>query len=132
VDYKWDETRNLYFKYIKEYIVKSQVLVTTDYSKDFQVFSFTFEDTISSVFLQKNDQGEEKPIDFKSKVLRYAELKYLIMEKKDYALFKSLKIFLIYVGYLKIIAYVSHSVVTDILAPQYFLGTRGKSVSKIK
>jgi hypothetical protein len=36
------------------------------------------------------------------------------------------------VGYSKIIAYVPHSTIKDILAQQDFLGTRGKWVSKIQ
>jgi hypothetical protein len=83
------------------------------------------------VLLQKNDQGEEKPISFMSKPQRH-KLKYSIMEKKAYALVKSLNHFRTYVGYSKIIAYVPHSTVKDILAQQDCLGTRGKWVSKIQ
>jgi hypothetical protein len=132
VDFKWDENGKLSFESIKEAIVKSPVLVSLDYSKDFQVFSFSSEGYHCGCFLQKNDQGEEKPIDFMSKVLRDVELKYSIMEKKAYTLVKSLKHFKTYVGYSKIIAYVPHSAVKDILAQQDCLGTRGKWVSKIQ
>jgi hypothetical protein len=47
---------------IKEAIVSSPVLVSPDYAKDFQIFSFASEDTIASVLLQKNDQNMEQPI----------------------------------------------------------------------
>ena len=77
--FKWDENGKLAFKSIKEAIVKSLVLVSLDYSKDFQVSSFSSKDTIVGVLLEKNDEGEEKPIDFMSKVLRDNKLKYLIM-----------------------------------------------------
>jgi hypothetical protein len=116
VGFKWDEERNLAFEAIKEAIVKSPVLVSLDYSKDFQVFSFAFEGTIEGVLLQKNDQGEEKPIAFMSKTLRYVEIKYAIMEKQDYALVKSLKHFRTYVGYSRIVSYVPHALVKYILA----------------
>jgi hypothetical protein len=39
-------------------------------------------------YYQKNDQGEENPIVFMSKVLKDAEIKYEIMEKQAYDLVK--------------------------------------------
>jgi len=53
VDFKRDENEKLAFQDIKEAIVKSLVLVSPDYSKDFQVFSFASEDTMACVLLQK-------------------------------------------------------------------------------
>jgi hypothetical protein len=75
------------------------------------VFSFSFEDTIVVVLLQRNDEGYEKPIYFFSKTLRDAELKYDIMEKKYYALVKALRSFKVYVLHYNIIYYVPSSVV---------------------
>ena len=54
------------------------------------------------------------------------------MEKQAYALVKSLKHFRTYVGYSKVVGYVPHSTVKDILSQQDFLGIRGKWVSKIQ
>ena len=54
------------------------------------------------------------------------------MEKQDYALVKSLKHFRTYVGYSKIIGYVTHAAVKDIMSQQDCLGNRGKWVSKIQ
>ena len=62
--------------------------------------------------------------------LQDSELKYKIMEKQDYALIKSLKHFKTYIGYSKIIGYVPHAAVKDILSQQYCLVIRGKWVSK--
>jgi hypothetical protein len=106
--FKWDEDSKTTFKLIKEAIVKSPVLVSPNYSKNFQFFSFASNDTIVGVLLQKNDQDEEQPIAFMSKVLRDVKLKYSIMEKQAYALVKSLKHFRMYVGYSKVISYVPH------------------------
>jgi len=39
-------------------------LISLDYSKDFHILSFALEDTIAGVLLQKNDEGQEKPIAF--------------------------------------------------------------------
>ena len=54
------------------------------------------------------------------------------MEKQAFALVRSLKHFRVYIGYSRIIAYVPHSVVKDILAQQDCLGPRGRWVSKIQ
>ena len=39
------------FKNIKDFISKSPVLISPDYSKEFQIFSFALEDTIVGVVL---------------------------------------------------------------------------------
>jgi hypothetical protein len=67
-----------------------------------------------------------------SKALHSSELNYTIMEKQAYALVKTLKHFRVYVGYSKIVGYVPHSTVKDILAQQDCLGVRGKWFSKIQ
>ena len=54
------------------------------------------------------------------------------MEKQAYALVKSLKHFRTYVRYSKIIGYVPHAAVKDIMSQQDCLGIRGKWVSKIQ
>ena len=54
------------------------------------------------------------------------------MEKHAYALIKSLKHFRTYVGYSKVVGYVPHSAVKDILSQQDCLGIRGKWVSKVQ
>ena len=66
-----------------------------------------------------------------SRDLQHLELKYSTMEKQDYALVKSLKHFRTYVGYSKIIGYVPHAAIKDIMSQQDFLGIRVKWVSKI-
>jgi hypothetical protein len=67
-----------------------------------------------------------------SKALHNSELNYTIMEKQACSLVKSLMHFRTYVGYSKIVGYVPHSAVKDILAQQDCLGVRGKWVSKIR
>jgi hypothetical protein len=91
--YEWSEEGKIAFKTIKDAIGKSPVLINSDYSKDFQIFSFASEDTIAGVLLQKNNEGQEQPIAFMSKALQNSELNYTSMEKQAYALVKSLKHF---------------------------------------
>jgi hypothetical protein len=91
---------------IKVALTKSMVLVSLDYSKEFLIFSFASFDTIEVVLLQKNVEGFEQPIAFSSRALRYDELKYDIMDKKAYALVKSLKSFKVYVVPSRVFSYV--------------------------
>ena len=111
---------------------QAPVLISPDYSKDFYIFSFASEDTLVGVLLQKNDQGQEQPIAYMSKILRDSELKYHIVEKQAYALVKSLKHFRIFIGYAKVIGYVPSSVIKNVLTQEEGLGPRGRWVAKIQ
>eukprot|EP00253_Pinus_taeda_P023414 PITA_23414 len=87
--------------------------------------------TIAAVLLQKDDQGNEKPIAFFSRALRDAPLKYQIMEKQAYALMKAIKDFRVYILYSHVIADVPNSVVKDILTQEGLEGKRGKWIANI-
>ena len=112
---KWSDQARQSFEAIKHALIEAPVLIDPDYTKDFAIFSFTSEYTIVVVLLQKNSDGLEQPISFFSKTLRDSKLKYNTMEKKAYALVKSLKFFRIYVLHSKILAYVPSLVVKGIL-----------------
>ena len=129
--FKWDDKSIKSFEDIKDAISQAPVLISPDYSRDFIIFSFTSQDTIAGVLLQKDVDDYEHPVAFMSKVLRDSELNYSITEKQAYALVKSLKHFRNYVGYNKIKAYVPYPAVKDVLSQQDCMGTRGKWVSKI-
>ena len=66
--------------------MEAHVLAIPDLSKYFLIFSFASEHTMEGVLLQKNHEGNEKPISFYNKKLRDAPLKYNILEKQSYAL----------------------------------------------
>jgi hypothetical protein len=57
VKFEWTDEGRKAFKNIKDSIGKSPVLISPNYSKDFQIFSFSSEDTIAGVLLQKNDDS---------------------------------------------------------------------------
>jgi len=97
------------FEAMKEAITKTPVLISPNFQKDFIIFSFASRHTIVAVLLQKNDQGYEQPIEFFSKSLRGATLKYKIMEKQALALEKAIKYFRVYILYSHIISYVPNS-----------------------
>ena len=131
-DFKWTKEAKKSFEDVKEAITQELVLVSPDYSKPFQFFSFASIDTIVGVLLQNNDKNEEQPIAFMSKALSYTEMKYQSMKKRAYALVMSLKHFKVFIGYSKIMAYVSHPTFKEILKQQDGLDARAKWIMKIQ
>ena len=132
VKFQWDETGKRAFQQIKDACVQVLVLISLDYTKEFYLFSFASEDTIAGVLLHKNDQGQEQPIAYMSKILRDSELKYHMIEKQAYALGKSLKHFRIFIGYAKVIGYVPSTTIKDVLTQEEGLGPRGRWVAKFR
>ena len=78
---KWSSEARKSFEEIKTPLTKDHVLISPNFEKDFQIYSFASEHTIIGVLLQKNEEGYEHPIAFYSKTLRDAPLKYNILEK---------------------------------------------------
>jgi hypothetical protein len=107
------------------------MLINPDYSKDFLIFSSTSFDTVAIVLLQKNHEELEKLISFSSRALRYANIIYAIMEKKAYALVKSLKAFRFYVLHSNIIGYVPSGSMKDILIQPDIDRRKRKWIDKI-
>lgn len=71
--------------------------------------------TVVAIMLQKNEDGHEQSIYFFSKSLEGFELKYDLMEKQAFSLVKAVKAFRPYLVGAKVIAYVPHAAVKDIL-----------------
>eukprot|EP00253_Pinus_taeda_P030829 PITA_30829 len=128
---KWTLEAKQAFESIKVALTQTPVLTSPQFDKDFIIFSFASDHTIAVVLLQKDDQGNEKPIAFFSRALRDAPLKYQIMEKQAYALVKAIKYFRVHILYSHVIAYVPNSVVKDILTQEGLEGKRGKWIANI-
>lgn len=73
--------------------MEAPTLISPDYRKEFHIFSFASGDTLTTTLLHKDDEDLEHPLEFISKTLRNAELRYDIIENQAYALLKSLKSF---------------------------------------
>lgn len=114
--FSWDGEVAQAFNRIKRAIQEAPVLKSPNYSKPFSLFSFASYHTVATILLQLDGEGHEHPIAFYSKSLQVAELKYEIMEKQTYALVKVVKAFRPYLLSARIIAYVPHAVVKDILS----------------
>ena len=78
---KWSSKAKNSFEEIKVALTKAPILISPNFEKDFYIYSFASEHAIVGVLLQKNEDGYEQPISFYSKNLRYAPLKYNILEK---------------------------------------------------
>jgi hypothetical protein len=131
VDIKWSNEARSSFHRINKAPIEAHVLVSLDYSKEFTIFSFSSEENIVVVLLQKNDQGHENHIYLFNKALKEDEMKYDILEKHAYALVKALKASRIYIVQSSIKAYVSSNSVKEILFHLRNEGKRGKWIVKI-
>ena len=112
-------------------LTQTPVLTSPQFDREFIIFFFASQHTIAVVLLQKDDQGNEKPIAFFSRALRDAPLKYQIMEKQAYALIKAIKDFRIYILYSHVIVDVPNAIVKDILTQENLEGRRGKWIANI-
>ena len=78
---RWTPEAKQSFEGIERAIAEAPILASPDFSKYFLIFSFASEHTVAGVLLQKNYEGHERPIDFYSKTLRDAPMKYNILAK---------------------------------------------------
>ena len=83
---KWSSEAKKSFEEIKDALTKAPILISPNFEKDFQIYSFASEHIIAGVLLQKNEEGHEHPIAFYRKTLRDAPLKYNILEKQAFTL----------------------------------------------
>ena len=56
---KWSSEANKSFEEIKDALTKAPILISPNFEKDFQIYSFAYEHTIAGVLLQKNEEGYE-------------------------------------------------------------------------
>lgn len=107
------------------------MLISHNFDKDFEIYSFASEHTIVGGLLQKNEEGFEQPIAFYRKTLRDAPLKYNIMKKQSLSLIKALKDFRVYIRHSHAVAYFPSIAVKDILTQLDPEGRRAKWIAII-
>eukprot|EP00253_Pinus_taeda_P031142 PITA_31142 len=107
-DFKWTAEAKKSFEEIKKALTQAPILINPDFTKEFLIFTFASDDTITGVLLQKGSQ-----------------------EKQAYALVKAIKDFRIYVFHSHIVAYVPNTVIKDILTQADPDGKRGKWIAKL-
>lgn len=127
---KWTEEAVKSFNFIKLVLSSTPVLVSSDYTQDFILFSFSSEHTMAVVLLQKRGD-HERTIAFFNKAIRDAALKYNIIEKQALTLVKALKDFRVYILHSHILAYVPNTTVKYVLVQADLEGRRGKWIAAL-
>ena len=128
---KWNQEARNSFLNTKKALIEAPILISPDCTKDFHIYFFAFEHTVVGVLLQKNSENLEQPIDFYSKILSDATLKYDIMDNKAYALVRALKEFRVYILHSHVIAHVPFSAIKKVLTQSDLGGRREKWTREI-
>ncbi|XP_059070809.1 uncharacterized protein LOC131860413 [Cryptomeria japonica] len=89
--FKWTEEAKNSFERIKGLVVNAPTLVNPDFTKDFILYCYASEHTMSGILLHLDENGVELPIVFMITSLKNHELKYSPMEKHAYAVVKAMK-----------------------------------------
>ena len=61
---RWNKETRKYFTDIKRVLTQATILISLDFTKYFQIYSFSLEHTVAEILLQKNDEGLEQTIPF--------------------------------------------------------------------
>ncbi|KAH9313256.1 hypothetical protein KI387_028291, partial [Taxus chinensis] len=91
--FKWNNEGKVAFEEIKKSIAKAPTLVSPNFNKDFIMYCYASEHTLSDVLVQKSDEDVEAHIAFMSCSLKKHEIKYIQLEKHAYAVVKTIKNF---------------------------------------
>jgi len=117
---------------MKGSITSATFLISTDFQRDFIIYSFSIEEVVASVLSQKNSNGEELPISLMRKMLHDYELRYLKLEKKSLALVKVVAHFQTYILNSHVIAYVLSTLMNMLLNQQLREGKLDNWLVKIQ
>jgi hypothetical protein len=79
--FKWNTIENQAFDSIKQSIIQDPTLLSSDYHKEFILYTFTSDQSYAAMLTQKNYQDAQIPIDFNSSGLQGDELNYFDVEK---------------------------------------------------
>ena len=93
VQFKWTDSENNAFNKIRTSISHAPSRKSTNFEKDFILYTFTSDDSLAAVLPQKEDGGDEYPISFMGTGLQGAELNSQIVDKQAYVVFKVVKQF---------------------------------------
>ncbi|XP_059066647.1 uncharacterized mitochondrial protein AtMg00860-like [Cryptomeria japonica] len=130
--FKWTEEAKEAFERIKGSVANAPTLINLDFEKDFIIYCYASEHTMSGILLQMDESGIEAPIPFMSVPLKKHELKYSLSEKQAFAMVKAIKQFWYYILHSRAVVFVPDSVVKSILTQQEVgLNKRATWVTKI-
>eukprot|EP00253_Pinus_taeda_P025118 PITA_25118 len=91
--YKWSDEAKKTFQRIKEAIAKAPALVSPNFGKEFFLYTFASDVSYATILTQKNNEGHDVPISYRSSNLQGEKLNYPDMEKQGFVVFKAIKTF---------------------------------------
>ena len=131
-NFKWTKERKESLDKIKEAIAEAPTLRSPNFDNEFILYTFAFDHSIVVVLTQKNEDREEFLVSFMSTRLQGAELKYLAIDRKAFAVFKAVKHFLPYLlrSHTKII--IPHKMVQALLIQKELGDRRGNWLTTLQ
>lgn len=106
---KWTAPAVEAFENLKSAMIQAPVLVTPDFNKKFIIQCDASDKAVGAVLVQKDEEGEDKPISFVSRKLRGAEINYTTTEKECLAIVFAIEKFKQYVEGLQFEIITDHS-----------------------
>jgi hypothetical protein len=91
--FKWDPPTGNDFDSIKKSIAIVALLISPNHSKYFFMYTSSLEETISSILMKKDHEGNLRPISFVIHNLKTHRMNYYQLEKQSYSLYKALELF---------------------------------------
>ena len=81
VQFKWMDIEKGSFNKIKAAIAHAPSLKIPDFEKDFILYTFAYDNSLTAVLTQREERGDEYPISFMCTSLQGAELNYPTIDK---------------------------------------------------
>ena len=88
VQFKWTDIEKGAFNNIKAAIAHAPSLKSPDFEKDFILYTFSSNNSLTTVLTQKEERGDEYPVSFMRTGLQSVEFNYPAIDKQAYAVFK--------------------------------------------
>ncbi|XP_059073231.1 uncharacterized protein LOC131874037 [Cryptomeria japonica] len=131
--FRWSERGKRASSQIKSAIADAPTLMYLDFNKDFNVYCYASDSTLSAILTQNHDDNVEVPIAFMSIPLKERELKYSIVKKQAFAVVKAVKQFRFYILNSHSNIYVPDTIVKTILTQQEIgLSKRASWIAKVR
>jgi len=80
-EFKWDDERKNSFNDIKAAISQALVLRSSNFNREFSLYTFASDQSLATVLTQKDDDNNEAPMSFMSTNIQGAKLNYPAIEK---------------------------------------------------
>jgi hypothetical protein len=97
VKFKWDDEQNNAFSNIKTAISQALVLRSPNFNRDFFLYTFASNQSLTAILTQNDDDNNESLVSFMSTNLKGADLNYPTIDKQAYTVYRAVKHFKSYI-----------------------------------